>query len=151
MTELKTYEVLSIVVDTNDADYEAHVHNLDDDTEHLEVFLNILNKLPKTENYYYCDGKKVVTGDKIRFDNNVGNDSIHGRCGLKDMIIDQDEYEDTENPWTDEEVYQEGMILPNDYEILSDYLPMWIEGGFHSIISVKRVLHTEAVVLEEYL
>ncbi len=140
----------AVEVDTNDGDYETHLTDVTDvSTKEVEDFFKSLGRLHKTENYYYdFEGKKVVTGNKVRFRDNVGHSTYNEECGLKSLVLGEGEF--ISEGWTTEEVYEEGMILQKDYDNLVKFLPMYEEGGFHSIISVTKERHTEAEVLKEY-
>lgn len=139
---------LVICVDTNDGDYhyekvEVTVSNM----IKIDTFIKTLKLLPVEEDYHYGKGnKKIITGNKIRFSYNVGNDAYDEVCGLCALVVDKDEWD--EGLWTLEEVHEEGMITQDEYDILTTYLPMYLEGGFHSIISLQYELHTKPTVLE---
>lgn len=137
---------LVICVDTNDGDchYEK-VEVLPDNETLINNFISVLKVLPTKEDYYYGKKGKVVTGNKIYFRNNVGNDTYNECCGLVELLVDKDEWD--EGLWTLEEVHEEGLIIQDEYDILSKYLPMYLEGGFHSIISLQYELHTKPKVL----
>lgn len=144
---MEQVKYLVICVDTNDGDYHyENVKVTHSDEMLIDKFINTLKILPTEEDYHYGHQGKVVTGNIIRFENNVGNDTYNECCGLTELLVDKDEWE--EGLWTLEEVREEGLIVQDDYDALSMYLPMYLEGGFHSIISLQYELHTDPVVLE---
>ncbi|CAH9014083.1 conserved hypothetical protein [Vibrio phage 495E54-1] len=149
MTKVK---VVNITVDTNDGDYESHIVDISEMSEEkVQRFFALLKHLPTTENYYYHNGERVSRGYKIRWGHErVGKYLDYGGCALESMVLSKEEIS-TES-LTTEEVYEEGFILQEDYELLCDFLPMYInEGfGFHTIISVTVEEHTQPVVLWEY-
>ena len=140
---------LMVEVDTNDGDYDDKSTIIEDiNSEELVKFKEYLKILPHVDRYHYnSDGVKVVTGNIIRFDNNVGYDSINQSCGLKDLLISNAEFE--EEDYTEQEILDEGMITEDQYDVLVKYLPIYIEGGFHSIIRVWFETREAPILIEE--
>ena len=139
---------LMIEVDTNDGDYEVKSTEVSStDTEDLCIFQQILKLLPTTDNYHYIDGVKVVTGNVIRFENNVGYDSINGSCGLKDLVLSEAAF--IEEEWTVTEARDEGFLNHWEYLVLEKYLPMYLDYGFHSIIRVWFEERQEPTFIKE--
>lgn len=145
---MKTTQLV-ITVDVNDGDYETYnteITEANGDT--FDKFIAALKYLPTEENYYYDrHGKKVVTGNVIRFANHqrVGHDAYYDTCGLKSLVLDDDICHQ-ENLSIDD-VHEDGCITEQEYLTLCEFLPMWLEGGFHTIISVQLEEHTAPVVL----
>ena len=138
------------MVDTNDGDYHEEYNDITDiSMDRVDKFLKVLGKLPVEMDYHYdVEGNKVETGNKVRFVNNVGNCVYYHDCGLKDLILPEGEF--INEAWTTEEVYKEGFILQKDYKILEEFLPMYCDGGFHSIIKVTLEETTEPVVIKTF-
>lgn len=146
------YEVLKIVVDTNDGDYYNHVVKLADKcpTE-VQQFLDTLQYLPVEEDYYYWDGERKSRGNKIFWNHDrVGKMLDYEECALKAMTITDEQFE--EENWTMTELREEGGITESEYNLLCKFLPMYCnEGfGFHTIVSVSKEIHTEPEVTFTY-
>lgn len=140
---------LRVEVDTNDADYEVHETDITDvHISEINRFKNIISYMETEENYHYnLEGKRVVTGNIIHFKDNVGFGSISGFCGLKVLLVDEDEWK--EGLWKFSEVKDEGLIFPEEYELLCKYLPMYLDHGFHSIIGVWIEERNDPVIIEK--
>ena len=139
---------LMVEVDTNDSDYDCKSTEVSaTDTEDLCIFKEVLKLLPTEDNYHYRDGVKVVTGKKIRFENSVGYDSINGSCGLKDLVLSDSTF--IKEEWTVSEARDEGFLNHWEYLVLEKYLPMYIDGGFHSIIRVWFEERQAPIFVEE--
>ncbi len=148
---MEKYKVLKVTVDTNDGDYEDHTVRIEETCPKINKFLNTLKYLPVADDYYYWDGERKSRGKHIFWDHERVGSYLEGReCALKCMVIDEDQFK--EEDWTVEEVYEEGMIMQTDYEILCEFLPMHINDGFgfHTIKAVSVELHTEPEVTFEY-
>ncbi|APC44466.1 hypothetical protein [Pseudoalteromonas phage PH357] len=150
MSEIKTY--LKITVDVNDGDYEVDKTLLTKENRpQVELFLEKIKLLSDylEDNYHYRDGKKVLTGKILRFNHErIGNDE---ECFLKSITYTDGYFGD--EVLTTEEIYEEGLILQEDYDILAEFLPMYAnEGwGFHTIISIEIVEEYVKVLKSNYL
>lgn len=148
---MEKYKVLKVTVDINYGDYEDHIIRIEESCPKINKFLNTLKYLPVAEDHYYWDGKRKSRGNHISWDHEkVGSCLACGECALKAMVLDEEQF--NEDGWTVEEVYEEGMIIQSDYEILCEFLPMHINNdlGFRTIKSVSIELHTEPEVTFEY-
>lgn len=149
---MNRYEVLKIVVDTNDGDYYSHIVKLEGKcpTE-VQQFLDTLQYLPVEEGYYFWEGERKSCGNKIFWNHDrVGKMLDYEECALKAMIITDEQFE--EEDWTMAELREEGGITEAEYGLLCKFLPMYCnEGfGFHTIVSVSKEIHTEPEVTFTY-
>ncbi len=153
MSEIKTY--LKVTVDTNDGDYEVCKTLLTKDNQHqVELFLEKIKLLDNylEDNYHYLDGEKVFTGKILKFGHNrIGHTLCFEECLLKGLVYTDGYF--GEEVLTTEEVYEEGLILQEDYDILTEFLPMYVNDGygFHTIISIEIVEEYVKVLKTNYL
>lgn len=143
-------KMLCVEVDTNDGDYEKHLTEITvDNSEEVESFLEVVNRLPKKESYYYGNGgEKISRGNVIFFDHNrVGKFLDYEECALKALVLPFEDF--IKDEWTKDEMIAEGYISEEEYTLLCKYLPMYInEGfGFHTIVSITVEEHTDVVIL----
>ena len=153
MSEIKTY--LKITVDVNDGDYEVEKTLLTKENQpKVELFLEKIKLLEDylEDNYHYMDGEKVLTGKILRFNHErIGHGLDCGECFLKNITYTDGYFGD--EVLTKEEIYEERLILQEDYDILAEFLPMYVnEGwGFHTIISIEIVEEYVKVLKSNYL
>lgn len=141
--------VLRFMVDPNDADYYNFDYEVESVTD-AEVIIEALNVLPKVQNYHYDrDGVKVLTNMCIKFEESVSSDYFEGDDGLVHFVVDTDEY--NEGLWSPEELKQENLLTPDQFNLLSEVFSRSNEEGFHTIHDVKLLRIVEPEILKEVL